>query len=115
MFANVTFTIRTNNFQQFGSFCNFASSNNSLFAARESPCPTSMEATHLMTSLSWAGMTRTEKEESRPVLSVTTDVFLTVGAGALDIYFILRYNRNRSREGVSGVRCQVSGVRCGAN
>ena len=33
-----------------------------------------MEATHLMTRLSLAGRTRREREDSRPVLSVTMEL-----------------------------------------
>ena len=45
---------------------------------------TRMDATHLMTSFSWAGMRRLELAVSSPVTSVTTDLFTTEEGGAYD-------------------------------
>ena len=45
---------------------------------------TRMDATHLMTSFSWAGMRRLELAVSSPVTSVTTELFSTEEGGACD-------------------------------
>ena len=45
---------------------------------------TRMDATHLMTSFSWAGMRRLELAVSSPVTSVTTELFTTEEGGACD-------------------------------
>ena len=47
---------------------------------------TRMDATHLMTSFSWAGMRRLELAVSSPVTSVTTELFTTEEGGACDTW-----------------------------